>query len=155
MFVLKLNNLCIPESFLLLHSPLGGKKTGQVIISRESKHFLEIFKIQVDVIILPQVADRFQSIGWVPVYWLGSYSLVEFLYNGWVPIYWLGSFLLVGFLFIGQAPIYWLGSYLLIGFLCLNTPPFLTVKTYDSWSIYDSLIPPPHYFKGIWIVVSS
>ena len=67
MFVLKLINLCIPESFLLLHSPLGGKKKGQVIISRESKHFLEIFKIQVDVIILQTVADGFLSIGWFPM----------------------------------------------------------------------------------------
>ena len=34
---------------------------------KETEHFLEVFKIQVDGIILPQVADRLLSTGSVPM----------------------------------------------------------------------------------------
>jgi hypothetical protein len=34
---------------------------------REREHFLEIFKIQVNEIILPEVVGRLLSIGWVPM----------------------------------------------------------------------------------------
>ena len=40
---------------------------------RERKHFLEIFKIQVDEIILQELADVNVH---VPIYWLGCYVLI-------------------------------------------------------------------------------
>ena len=40
---------------------------GRQIDSREREHFLEIFKVQVDEIILNQLADKYLSIGWVPM----------------------------------------------------------------------------------------
>ena len=58
MIVLKLNNLCIPES--------GYTKSRKVGIRREREHFLEIFKIQVDTIFLLQGVT-------------GAYLLVGFL----------------------------------------------------------------------------
>ena len=58
---LSLKMSTVPEFYLLrvlINCVCGG---------RGREHLLEIFKIQVDVIILPEVADRFLSIGWVPM----------------------------------------------------------------------------------------
>ena len=44
-------------------------------IPREREHLLEIFKIQVDDIILPWVADGVPMYWWVPMYWHGFLCL--------------------------------------------------------------------------------